>query len=613
MKIPKYSLKLLFLFTIITPCIQSTSPPDRQLYQKNIGCHMTTSSFHSFLKSGFIKGYFTSEQFWYYFHELQSKYSKYIGHKIPIGQTYLGNTMYGFYMGQHLNDHSVGIQGKNIVFITGLHHSREPLTVTMVLFLMIKILKESGVCGDEDPSIKEKWTLFFNNNVIFFIPIVNEDSYKYIGENWQGPHAEDVLMIRKNRNISAQCDEFTGGVDLNRNYSFMFGLNDSGSSGNPCEEDFRGSHPFSEPETQAIKHYVESHPTIVTGINMHTYGNAWIFPFNFVHDSHNHLLEKKKPKFYNFYKEFVNDMRRKHEKADYGNAQGTVQYPTNGEAGDWMTEEHNIINLDVELGNLDKRSDGFYPPKSIIPNICEYNFKVFRQFFWKHNIDLELHQVKRNLKKRTLTFVIFNKSVSSLINFSADVYPLFKMKRKIRSLKKSRKSRKNKKRSRKKNKRKFQYKKERKLSGVKNRKLSESKNYELKYATKANCTFKTKGFTSASDNTIKGTLKGRYFLEIQFKFDNQEDLEDFEAINLDVHYGHGYTKKYEFKTFNRSSNKVFSKSHNKIYTKLLKRFSIFQERKLKVNSGQLSPEEQKNLQDQARLEKRAKDLPKLIV
>ena len=407
MKIFRYYILSILLINYFMFEIKTEEEKARELHQRNIGCDMSVSELHNFLKSGGIKGYFTASEFWYYFDILQNKYPNYVGKKIPLGSTYLGSTVHGFYFGQDINNHEIKNYKKNIVFITGLHHSREPLTVTMVLYLMIRILNESGVCHDVNEDIEDKWKLFFRNNVIFFIPIVNLDSYKYIAQNWQGEHSQEVLMIRKNRNISPVCTEFTGGVDLNRNYSFMFGLNESGSSGNPCEEDFRGSHAFSEPETQNIKKFVENHNNIVTGINMHTYGNAWIFPFNFVHDSKNHLLEKKKPKFYHFYKEFVQDMKKKHEEADYGNAQKTVQYPTNGEAGDWMTEAHNIINLDVELGNKDKRSDQFYPPKSIIPNICSFNFKVFRQFFWKHNIDLELHQIKRNIKKKNINICYF--------------------------------------------------------------------------------------------------------------------------------------------------------------------------------------------------------------
>jgi hypothetical protein len=52
-----------------------------------------------------------------------------------------------------------------------------------------------------------------------------------------------------------------GGVDLNRNYGFHFNdtYDTSSNSTNPRVEDYKGLSPFSEPETRAIKHLVESH------------------------------------------------------------------------------------------------------------------------------------------------------------------------------------------------------------------------------------------------------------------------------------------------------------------------------------------------------------------
>ena len=40
------------------------------------------------------------------------------------------------------------------------------------------------------------------------------------------------------------------GVDLNRNYDFAFGIDEKGSSIDPCEEDYRGPYAFSEPATR---------------------------------------------------------------------------------------------------------------------------------------------------------------------------------------------------------------------------------------------------------------------------------------------------------------------------------------------------------------------------
>ena len=70
--------------------------------------------------------------------------------------------------------------------------------------------------------------------MIFFLPVVNTDSYIYINDNYQNSNSEDVKSIRKNRHIDPDCSEITGGIDLNRNYGYKFGIDDIGSSNDPC-------------------------------------------------------------------------------------------------------------------------------------------------------------------------------------------------------------------------------------------------------------------------------------------------------------------------------------------------------------------------------------------
>ena len=93
------------------------------------------------------------------------------------------------------------------------------------------------------------------------------------------------------------------GVDLNRNYGFEFAHDDSGSSINPCNIEFRGPYAFSEPETQAMKNLVTRFDNIKVAVNLHSRGSAgplFITPFNFDVEE-NHLLEtnfKEAKKFY---------------------------------------------------------------------------------------------------------------------------------------------------------------------------------------------------------------------------------------------------------------------------------------------------------------------------
>lgn len=63
----------------------------------------------------------------------------------------------------------------------------------------------------------------------------------------------------------------------------MFAYDNKGSHGEEdvCADDYRGPSPFSEPETVAMRDFVEFWNNIKLAINFHAYGNLHITPFNF--------------------------------------------------------------------------------------------------------------------------------------------------------------------------------------------------------------------------------------------------------------------------------------------------------------------------------------------
>jgi carboxypeptidase T len=106
----------------------------------------------------------------------------------------------------------------------------------------------------------------FEQKKVYFVPIVNVDGFKYIDDQYQ--QTGNLVTQRKNRHAypgSEDCKAGRGqnglidiGVDLNRNYEFGFDLDNQGSSSDVCSGDYRGPHPFSEPETRAIRDLVIS-------------------------------------------------------------------------------------------------------------------------------------------------------------------------------------------------------------------------------------------------------------------------------------------------------------------------------------------------------------------
>jgi hypothetical protein len=212
------------------------------------------------------------------------------------------------------------------------------------------------------------------------------------------------------------------GVDLNRNYDFKFAFDDDGSSNDPCDEGYRGSAPFSEPETQAVRQLVEQSGRIASAMNFHAYGNMWIHPLCYYkEDDYERLLS---PRVFRFYKAFDDQLRASGFKK-VGTAQQTIGYVANGEASDWMLARHGIIGFNPELGNEDNDAKKFFPAKSKVSEILDYDFKAIDTFL-KWNLP-----VFTSVQYKTSTLAEGQnntKTFETLVEFSndgiADLYDL---------------------------------------------------------------------------------------------------------------------------------------------------------------------------------------------
>lgn len=230
------------------------------------------------------------------------------------------------------------------VLYVGNHHARELISVEIPMDLIYYLL-ENYI---SDARIRN----IVDNRQIWIIPMLNPDGHVYVEKtdlNW-----------RKNRRDNG---DGTFGVDLNRNYDFMWGFDNIGSSPNTSAYNYRGSAPFSEPEIDAIRNFIEDHSFSVC-FAYHAYGSHYIYPWNYINDitpDHN-VFENMAVRF-----SALNNY-------DHGNSLGTINYLMNGEATDWMYGENVtkplIFALTVEVGN---GGDGFIPDTSRIQPLIEQN------------------------------------------------------------------------------------------------------------------------------------------------------------------------------------------------------------------------------------------------
>ena len=235
------------------------------------------------------------------------------------------------------------------VFYNGLTHAREGAGMQQLIFYMWYLLENYAT----DPEVK----YLVDNLELYFIPVMNPDGYEFNHSSYPiggGPW-------RKNRRDNGNGER---GVDLNRNYGYEWGYDDTGSSPFPADETFRGTGPFSEPETQIIRDFcTQIH--FSEALNYHTYGDLFLFPWSYIIQ---YPVYADSSIFMNF-----SDIMTRQNRYSNGVA-GELLYTTNGDINDWLYGEQTlkpkVYGYTPETGT---DNDGFWPnPDRIIP-ICQEN------------------------------------------------------------------------------------------------------------------------------------------------------------------------------------------------------------------------------------------------
>ena len=307
-------------------------------YQNRLDQNYTNRDF----ELGSMGGYYTLDEIAYQLDQLSSSYPTIISEKVSIGSSYEGRDIWAI----KISDNYALEENEPEILYTGLHHAREPMSY-MNLFYFMHWLGENY---ETNPLAEH----IVNNRQLWFIPAINPDGLVYnqsIAPNGGG-------MQRKN--MRETCSGTPDGIDLNRNYSYFWGYDNDGSSPDGCNETFRGSSPFSEPETQLVRDFVDLH-NFKINFNYHSYSNLLIYPFGYEYQN------DAPQEDIDIYIEYGEDM------VQFNNYElGTgpdLLYTVNGEACDWMYGEKNIFSYTPEIGSS---SDGFWPSTNrIVPLAIE--------------------------------------------------------------------------------------------------------------------------------------------------------------------------------------------------------------------------------------------------
>ena len=313
---------------------------------------------------GTMGGYYTLAEIEADLDEMFQLYPNLITQKFSIGTSHEGRTIWAV----KISDNPGINEDEPKVGFDALVHAREPQSMATQMYFMWYLLENYGT----DPEA----TYLINNREIYCVPCFNPDGYEYNRQT--DPNGGG--MWRKNRRNNGG----SYGVDLNRNFAYMWGYDDLGSSPIPSSETYRGPSAFSEPETQAIRDLANL-KSYKTHFNMHTYGGYILYPWGYIDAETPDSLT---------YREFA-ALLTSYSGYAFGSGGQLLGYNSNGSIRDWMYGEQ--ITKNKTFGYTIEIGDDFWPSQSQIYPIAQQNLRtmIYQSFLAGEYVQL----VKPNFDK----------------------------------------------------------------------------------------------------------------------------------------------------------------------------------------------------------------------
>ena len=228
------------------------------------------------------------------------------------------------------------------------HHAREHLTVEMALYLLNQFT--SGYASDS--RVKS----VVDSRELWIIPSVNPDGSEY------DVATGNYRSWRKNRQPNSGSSNV--GTDLNRNYGYKWGCC-GGSSGSTGSQTYRGTQPFSAPETRVVRDFVNSRVVggvqqIKAAMDFHTYSELVLWPFGHTNASTGEGMNADQNSTFSTLGRQMAATNR------YTPEQSSALYITDGDLLDWLWGSHRIFAYTFEMYPASSSGGGFYPPASVI-------------------------------------------------------------------------------------------------------------------------------------------------------------------------------------------------------------------------------------------------------
>lgn len=255
-----------------------------------------------------------------------------------IGTSIEGRTIEAFTIGAPGD-----VDSRPSIILNGMAHAREWISPMTVSYIMRGLLDGYGV----DSEI----TSLLDNVTFRVAPVMNPDGYVY---TW-GPER----FWRKTRRNNG---DGTFGVDWNRNWAQGWG--GAGSSGFTGDDTYRGTAPFSEPETRALRDYTLSIPNRAFHIDFHSFSQLVLWPWGYTTGEIPEPDRTIEADIAQAYAGVIASTTG----AAYSPIKSSDLYVAAGDSTDWHYGGGGVYSLTVELRPSSGGLGGFDPsPTEILP------------------------------------------------------------------------------------------------------------------------------------------------------------------------------------------------------------------------------------------------------
>ncbi len=272
-----------------------------------------------------------------------------------------GNDNYAAYQFEvlclKLSDNPATEEDEPNFFYAGGIHARETISVEVTMHVLTYLLENYG--------IDDVVTDWIDSNQIWVVPVINPDGYEVSVQQWHTYHRKNM---RDNDQDGNPDFSTVDGVDVNRNFGYVWGNN--GASNSPGSHIYHGPSAWSEIETRYMRDMIQSRK-FWGGITYHSTGEWVIYPLGHIDGacSLDHEIMD----------DLATDMAVTMPQIDGTGHYTPVQasdftYTCQGTMGDWAYSEERVFGFTIELNNASY--GGYYPPQPYIDQIKTANLQA---------------------------------------------------------------------------------------------------------------------------------------------------------------------------------------------------------------------------------------------